>query len=88
MAWFWTFPETNGTVQLMLRVTNRDFTEDLKNSSSPAYIEFVQDFTKQVKGRENPPGIQMHPKFSKNFSKFLCDVLRVYRDGFGVEHPK
>ncbi|RMC22644.1 hypothetical protein DUI87_00339 [Hirundo rustica rustica] len=47
-------PETNGTVQVELRVTNRDFTEDLEDPTSPTYVEFVQDFTKQVKGHETP----------------------------------
>jgi len=42
---------TNGTVQVELRVTNREFTEDLCDSSSPTYVEFVANFTKQVKGR-------------------------------------
>lgn len=59
-TWFWMFPETNGTVQLELRVTNREFTADLQNSSSPGYKEFVQHFTKQVKGHENPPGVGVY----------------------------
>ncbi|XP_014811616.1 PREDICTED: mucin-17-like [Calidris pugnax] len=40
--------ETNGTVQVVLRVTNRDFTEDLQNHSSSAYLEFVKNFTEQM----------------------------------------
>lgn len=48
MAWSWTFPETNGTVQVELRVTNRNFTKDLEDTSSPTYIEFVQNFTNQM----------------------------------------
>lgn len=33
-----------------LRVTNREFTDDLRNTNSSAYSEFVKSFTKQVKG--------------------------------------
>lgn len=92
MAWFWTFPETNGTVQVELRVTNREFTQDLENPSSPTYKEFVQNFTEQVKGHETPPHTHthlgsgstwwMHPELSK----LLHGIVR---DGFGVgTNPK
>ncbi|XP_014749701.1 PREDICTED: mucin-17-like [Sturnus vulgaris] len=40
--------ETNGTVQVVLRVSNREFTQDLENASSPTYKEFVQNFIKQM----------------------------------------
>ncbi|RMC22699.1 hypothetical protein DUI87_00292 [Hirundo rustica rustica] len=63
-ARFWTFPETNGTVQVELRVTNRDFTEDLEDPTSPTYVEFVQDFTKQMDvvyaDIEGYKGIEVH----------------------------
>lgn len=83
-TWFWTFPETNGTVQVELRVTNREFTPDLQNSSSPSYKEFVQNFTKQVKGHETP---QAHLGLGFTWwrhPKVLCGVLW---DGFGGGGP-
>lgn len=39
---------TNVTVQVDLRVTNQKFTDDLRNTSSSAYLEFVKNFTKQM----------------------------------------
>lgn len=32
-----------------LRVTNRNFSDDLNNPNSSAYLEFVEEFTEQVK---------------------------------------
>ncbi|XP_074936649.1 mucin-3A-like [Phalacrocorax aristotelis] len=39
---------TNGTVQVELRVTNREFTDDLWNPGSSTYLEFVETFKKQM----------------------------------------
>ncbi|XP_051631723.1 mucin-3B-like [Manacus candei] len=43
-----TTPEANGTVQVDLRVVNRNFTDDLYDSSSPGYKELVRNFTEQM----------------------------------------
>lgn len=40
--------ETNVSVSVELRVTNQEFSEDLRNESSTAYQNFVQSFTQQV----------------------------------------
>ena len=42
-----------------LRVTNREFTDDLRNTSSSAYLQFVKNFTEQVEGRGTLPGVTM-----------------------------
>ncbi|XP_054939318.1 mucin-12 [Physeter macrocephalus] len=38
----------NATVELSVKVTNRNFTEDLNNVSSPIYLSFVQLFKSQM----------------------------------------
>lgn len=50
---------TNGTVQVELRVTNRELTDDLRNTSSSAYLQFVKNFTEKVEGRGTLPGVTM-----------------------------
>lgn len=90
MAWSWTFPETNGTVEVEVRITNRNFTKELEDNTSSAYNEFVNDFTKQVEGHGTPTwGWDLPGGASHGCSKFLRGVLRVRRDGSGGgEHPK
>ncbi|XP_027565169.1 mucin-3B-like, partial [Neopelma chrysocephalum] len=38
----------NGTVQVNLRVVNRNFTDELNDNNSPEYKEFVKNFTEQM----------------------------------------
>lgn len=42
----------NATVELRVKVTNRNFTEDLNNISSHTYLNFVQLFKSQVRAEE------------------------------------
>lgn len=74
-------------MQVELRVINRDFTQELEDPTSAPYIQFVQDFTRQVKTHLGSTWRSrwMHPKLSKS----LCGVLGVHLDGFfWGGHPK
>ena len=42
----------NATIDLRVKVTNRNFTDDLNDKSSDAYKNFVQVFKSQVRGEE------------------------------------
>ena len=41
----------NATVEMTTKVDNRDFTEELKNPSSPAYKSFEKEFQEKVRAQ-------------------------------------
>lgn len=49
--------ETNVSVSVKLRVTNQEFTDDLRNESSEVYKSFVLRFTLQVGCCSCPSGV-------------------------------
>ncbi|XP_058894704.1 mucin-12 [Kogia breviceps] len=67
----------NATVEVRVKVTNRNFTEDLKNVSSPTYLSFVQLFKSQMDKAYS----------SKDFPEYRGVIIRELLNGsVVVEH--
>lgn len=75
-------------VEVQVKVTNKNFTEELNNKSSPVYMEFEEQFKKQVRprGREIVIlssyccGRFLLPGLWRNMGGFFC-----LADGYGLQ---
>lgn len=53
--------ELGPSVMLLARVTNRDFSEDMRDSSSTTYRSFVDEFSRTVRASLCPPHVIVGP---------------------------
>lgn len=75
-------------VEVQVKVTNKNFTEELNNKSSPVYMEFEEQFKKQVRPRGREIVILssycccwfLLPVLCRNVGGFFC-----LADGYGVQ---